>query len=321
MTSPDRLPVYFDIDTGVDDALALAYLLASPEADILGIGTVSGNIDAEQAAVNTMNLLGLASRTEIPVAIGAHDPIAGSYNGGAPHVHGNNGIGDIEIPDAGLSAVEETAAEMMIRLSHERSGELVIIAVGPLTNLGVALEQDPTLPSRVKEVVVMGGAAKVPGNLSPVGEANIYNDPEAAAAVVDADWDVVLVPLDITLEHVVEESDRIALLQSPSELNQALGKIMEHYYSFYVAEYGRPSSALHDPLAVALALGTIKATLAPAVHTVVDATHGPGRGQTICDLRGQRLGPVDQDGARTRVVLETDRPLAGHMMERLLLNK
>ncbi|WP_431278979.1 nucleoside hydrolase [Leifsonia poae] len=315
-TSPR--PVYFDCDTGIDDSVALAYLLASPEIEVVGIGTVSGNVSSAQAAENTLRLLALAGREDIPVAIGAHDPLAGSFDGGAPHVHGVNGIGNIDLPPAVAVPLAEDAARLLVRLAHEHAGRLSVITVGPVTNIALALRLDPDLPSRVADVTTMGGAALVPGNVSPVAEANIWNDPEAAAELLKADWPVTLVPLDVTLENVLEEEDRRALLDADAPLARAVGEMLDFYFDFYVDLYGRRSSALHDPLAAAIAVGGVRATVAPAVGVVVDTSNGPGRGQTICDLRGQRLGPVDQPGAHVRVVLGTDRPLAEHLVERML---
>lgn len=307
-------PVYLDCDTGVDDALALAYLLKSPAADLVGVGTVPGNTSAEQGARNTINLLALAGRADIPVAVGATRWLTRDFNGGVPEIHGENGIGNVELPHANVQPVDETAAELLIRLSHDYAGELVIVTIGPLTNISLALQQDPSLVDRVSSVTVMGGAALVPGNVSAVAEANIGNDPEAAQQVVSANWDVTLVPLDVTLENTLEESDRQQLLACSDPLVSTVGEILNFYFDFYIALYGRRSCALHDPLAAAIAVGGVHPTNAPAVPVTVDSTDGPGRGQTICDLRGQRLGPIDQPGARTRVVLSTDQPLAPHLI-------
>ncbi len=311
-------PVYFDCDTGIDDALALAYLMASPEIQLVGIGTVSGNINARQAAVNTLGLLAMGCMHDVAVAVGAMDPLARPFSGGVPHIHGYNGVGDIELPHTDKQPEAESAHEMLVRLANEYPGELEVIAIGPLTNLALALELDPTVTDKVREVTIMGGAALAPGNLSPSAEANIWNDPEAASATMDAPWQVVLVPLDVTLENVFEESDLQALAASPSALNQALAQTLDLYYGFYVGEYGRRCSGVHDPLAAAIAVGQVKATRAPNIPVVVDASDGPGRGQTICDLRGQRNGPVDHEGAHVRVVLETDQPLGPLLLERLL---
>lgn len=311
-------PVYFDCDTGIDDALALCYLMASPEIDLVGIGTVCGNIGADQGARNTLDLLALGDRSDVPVAVGARNPLTGEFSGGVPHIHGANGVGNITLPRAEREPEAESAAEMLIRLTHQYPGELDVVAVGPLTNLALALSLDPTIAQRVRTVTIMGGAALVPGNLSPVGEANIWNDPEAAQATLQAPWQVVLVPLDVTLENYMSEEQRLQLANSPSLLNRTLADILELYFEFYVAEYGERCCALHDPLACALAVGQVKATRAPAVHVVVDDGYGPGRGQTICDLRGQRQGPVDQPGAHVRVVLDTDLPLGELLTQRLL---
>ncbi|WP_029149613.1 nucleoside hydrolase [Microbacterium indicum] len=314
MSLPAR-PTYLDCDTGIDDSLALAYLLATPAARLVGIGTVSGNTDATQAARNTLDLCGLAGRDDIPVAIGRTDFLARPYDGGAPHVHGANGIGDVELPRSEGPVDARSAAQLLIDLSREHAGELRIVAIGPLTNLAVALEADPTLPERVADITIMGGAALVPGNISPVAEANIGNDPEAAARVIAADWDVTLVPLDVTMANPFEESHRAELLASDSPIARAVGEALDFYFDFYVPEYGRRMSALHDPLAAAISTGGVIPSLAPRVPVSVDATDGPGRGQTIADLRGQRVAPRDHDGVRTRVVLEAEGDVARHLVD------
>ena len=136
-------PFYLDCDTGIDDALALAYLLASPHADVQGIGAVSGNVSAAVGARNTLNLLELAGHAHIPVALGAHDPLAGSFGGGAPWVHGANGIGEVELSTAAAGLAPETAAEMLVRLERGVSDDagaaevsVLVAAVEPLPVAG-----------------------------------------------------------------------------------------------------------------------------------------------------------------------------------------
>jgi len=314
-----RIPVYFDCDTGIDDSLALAYLLASPEIDLVGIGTVSGNVHVHQAARNTLDLLHLAGRPDVPVAVGAEDFLDRAFDGGVPHIHGANGVGNVVLPASGAAPAQERASAMLLRLSHDYAGRLHVLTVGPLTNIAEALSIDPTLPERISHITIMGGAALVPGNVSPVAEANIWNDAEASKHVLAAHWPLTLVPLDVTLENTLNEQHRAMLLGSTSPFAVYLGQILDLYFDFYVGLYGVRSCALHDPLAAAIAVGAIRPTNAPAVPIEVDAGTGPGRGQTICDLRQQRLGPVDHPGVATRVVLATDRPLGDHLIEKIMV--
>ena len=314
----DRMPVYLDCDTGVDDSVALAYLLASPAVDLVGVGTVSGNTTAAQAARNTLDLLALAGRTDIPVALGAHDHIDHPYGGGAAWVHGENGVGDVDLPRADTALDERSAAQLLIDLSHTHAGRLRVVTIGPMTNIAHALEADPTLPERVVSVVAMGGTALAPGNITPVAEANVYNDPQGAAALLGADWDVTLVPLDVTMEHVLTEEHRAMLLASERPFTRAIGEILDHYFDFYLPTYGMRASALHDPLAAVLAAGGLTADLAPLVPIVVATSWGPARGQTIVDLRGQRMAARDHDGVRTRFVRRVDTPVADHLVSTIL---
>jgi purine nucleosidase len=317
-------PYYLDCDTGIDDALAIAYLLAaaadeSRNIEIVGIGSVSGNVSASVGAHNTLDLVSLAGHSGFPVAVGAHDPQAGSFRGGAPHVHGANGVGDVVVAKSAASVSEETAAELIVRLAREHAGELRVIAIGPLTNIAEALRLDPELPSLVKELTLMGGAALVPGNITAVAEANIANDAHAAAEVFAADWFITMVPLDVTMVNVFEEHHRQALVTSGRPVAEAVGHMLDYYFEFYVGVYGHRASALHDPLAVAIALGDVALESAPVVRVVVDDSDGPAHGQTICDLRGIYRGFPEQSGAHTRVVLNLENDFAPLLLERLLL--
>jgi purine nucleosidase len=313
-----RQPFYLDCDTGIDDAMALAYLLASEKVDLLGVGSVSGNISAAGGARNTLDLLALAGREDVPVAVGAHDFQANAFHGGAPHVHGGNGIGEVVLATSGTAVIAESAPELMIRLAKENPGTLHIVAIGPLTNLAAALRLEPGLPALVKEVTIMGGAAMVPGNITRVAEANIHNDPEAAAEVLAADWFITMVPLDATMESTMEVPDRDTLLASDRPVARAIGEMLDIYFDFYVQFFGRRMCALHDPLAAAIAVGDLRLSSAPVVHVEVDTTSGPGRGQTIAELRGRFLGHPEQQGAHTRVVLSVAEPFTPKLISAIL---
>ncbi|HEY5222062.1 MAG TPA: nucleoside hydrolase [Microbacteriaceae bacterium] len=310
-------PLYFDCDTGIDDALALAYLLASPEVDVVGIGSVSGNVSAAAAARNTLDLLALAGRSDAPVAVGAHDPVGGLFDGGSPQVHGANGLGGVRLPRSPQEPIAHDAAQLLIDLSKAHSGQLDVLAVGPLTNLAIALKRDVALAGRVRTVVVMGGAALVAGNATAVAEANIWHDPEAAHLVFEADWDIVLVPLDATMGHVLREEHRAVLAASAAPFLQSVAASLDAYFDYYVSVFGERCAAMHDPLAAAIAVGAVTPVRAPAIRVVVDDSAGPGRGQTICDLRMLRISPRGVPGVRTRVVLAAEPDLAPELMERL----
>lgn len=308
-------PWYFDCDTGIDDALTLGFLVAEG-ADLKGIGSVSGNLSAAGGARNTLDLMALMGRPDVPVAVGAHDPIDDVFHGVADFVHGANGIGGLELPHVG-EPVAESAAAMLVRLAHEHPHALRVLAVGPLTNLALALQLDPELPSLVADVVIMGGAARVPGNVSAVAEANIWNDPIAAQAVFAAEWPVTMVGLDVTMEARFEETHRAALAAGGAS-GRALAAMLGVYFQYYTPVLGRPSCALHDPLAAAIALGTVVPTLAPVVPVEVDTTGGPGHGQTLVDLRSRFIGYPPQPGVRHTVALEVPEGFGDALLEALL---
>ncbi len=311
-----KIPLLIDTDPGVDDALAVLMAFNDPRHEVVGLTVAAGNVGLDHTVANALRLVELGG-ADVPVFPGCPTPLVHPAMDAA-NVHGADGFGDAGLPPSDDHPASEDAAELLLRLSHEHAGQLHVVAVGPLTNLALALRADPTLPARIREVTIMGGAALHPGNVTPVAEANIAVDPEAAAAVLAADWDLTLVPLDVTMENLLEESGRAALLEAGTDLAPWLGSILDLYFAFHEGTFGRRCSALHDPLAAAIAVGGVSATVAPRVHVAVDDTQGPGRGQTLCDLRGLYTGHPDQPGARCRVVLETDRPLAPHLLERLL---
>ncbi|MFI5937991.1 nucleoside hydrolase [Actinoplanes sp. NPDC051494] len=276
--------VYLDCDTGVDDAVALALLLHSPGVQLLGIGTVSGNTGAEQAARNTLDLLDLAGHPGVPVAAGARHPLTGTYGSGASSVHGGNGIGGVVLPRAAAGPIPTDAADLLLAIARARPGELRVLATGPLTNLAIALRREPRLPHLVRDVTVMGGAVRVPGNITPHAEANIANDPEAAAEVLAAAWPLTLVPLDVTLQHrlTVEDQDRLRRHGTP--LSTALAATLTGYFDWYEASSGRREVPMHDALAAGVLTGALTPADAPMLALTVDL--GADRGRLIEDPAG-----------------------------------
>jgi len=318
MTSTKKKTLLVDCDTGVDDAVALLYLLSDPSVEVCGITTVFGNISAATAARNCLTVLDVVGRTgEIPVAVGSELTLTGEEPVLAPHVHGGNGLGGVDLGPPRGDVVGMSAAELIVETARRRPGEVHLLATAPLTNLAVALHIEPDLPRLVDGVTIMGGAAMAPGNITPAAEANVWHDPEAAQAVLSASWKTVLVPLDATMGEVMTEEQRLELARSRSPVARFAASVLDFYFEFYTAVYGRKSCACHDVLAAAIAVGDVVPARVMTVPVAVETGRGPARGATICDVRGQYKGEHAQPGANCTVVLGTGGDLSGDVVRRL----
>ena len=194
----EKIPLLIDTDPGVDDALALLMAFDSEAHDVVGLAIAAGNVGLEHTVRNALKLCEVAGREDVPVYAGCADPLLHPA-ADAAYVHGRDGFGDIGYAPAPRAAETEHAALAILRLSHEHAGELLLVALGPLTNIALALKLDPTLPQRIKRFVVMGGAVSAHGNITAAAEFNIAFDPEAAHIVFQgfphidlADWEAVI---------------------------------------------------------------------------------------------------------------------------------
>lgn len=249
-----------DADTGIDDALAILFALRSPLIQLEGITTCFGNIATEQSAENTLRLLAVANPGyEVPVAIGAHKPLVRPQKDYATNVHGDNGIGNIELPPSRQVPVSERGPEFLVRMVNENPGELTLVTMGRLTNLALALELDPQLGKKLKQIVVMGGSVFAPGNVTPVAEANLWGDPEAADRVLTAGMPLTLVGLDVTLQTRITRQhlqimERLAP-ESARPVVDFMKQSLEYYFNFYHRVNLLVDAApMHDPLAVLVAV-------------------------------------------------------------------
>ncbi len=320
MTASLRTPVLVDCDTGIDDAMALLYLLACPTVEIVAITSVFGNNTAARCAHNTLRVLDLAGQTHIPVAVGAEAPLVGDVGYLATHVHGADGLGDAGLPDhVSCAPVGLTATQLISRTARAHSGRLRILALGPLTNLANALLADADLVGLVADVVIMGGAADAPGNQTAAAEANIVHDPEAADVVLRASWATTLVPLDVTMNEVVTEQHVAQLVAARTPVAAFVAAITEFYFDHYgVESYGVRSSPCHDAVAAAVLTGDVVPSVFPMIDVVVDCTAGPGRGATICDTRGRYRQFSGGSTGNCRVALHTDGSFADLLVARLV---
>lgn len=298
MTNKYRL--LLDVDTGIDDALAILYALLSPEIKVEGITTGFGNTDVDQATENTLRVIQVANcGYEVPVAKGAAGPLKRVFPGGVPHIHGNNGIGDAILPATDQLPVDETAAQFIVRKVNENPGELTLVTVGRLTNLALALQLDPSIATKFKKVVVMGGTVFNPGNITPVSEANLYGDPEAAAYVFESETPLTMVGLDVTHQtrltkaHMAYLSREVA--QNKREVLSFLEAALERYFDFYAVSNGFDGEcSMHDPLAVIVAINPSLVKI-ETLNAVVDCGTGYTAGMIITDRRVNSIvgRPVD----------------------------
>ncbi|NYE19378.1 nucleoside hydrolase [Microbacterium immunditiarum] len=310
---PGPTPVFVDCDTGIDDALALAYLLAEPTVEVVGVGTVFGNTSVELATGNTLGLLELAGRDDIPVAMGAPAPLGEDFEGGARAVHGSDGVGGVGLAPHRLRAAEVGASDLLADLAATHPGRLRVLALGPLTNLARFVHAHPDRVGDIADVTVMGGAFDRNGNVSRVAEANIHNDPRAAAIVFDAPWPVSVVPLDITMRHVLTEREHAELAAIPGALPAVLGRMLHTYLDYYedAVFEGERQCALHDPLAAVVAASGARIMRVDEPAGIDVATDGDW-GRT-----SRRPGTAAEAVARRRIVLDVDRDAAAVLLEAL----
>lgn len=276
--------IILDLDTGIDDALALAYTLGSPELDLIGVTATYGNVLVETGVRNDLALLELFGRSDVPVFAG--EPHALAKDGFevleiSAFIHGKNGIGEAEVAEP-VGVVQELSAVDFLIESVERYGdELIIVPTGAMTNIAAAMKKSETF-ARDAQIVFMGGALTVPGNVSQWAEANVNQDPEAADIMVRNAGDITMVGLDVTLQTLLTYAETATW----RALGTPAGNFLADATDYYIKAYDTTAPhlggcGLHDPLAVGVAIDPSLVTLLP-INLKVD-TEGPTRGRTIGD--------------------------------------
>lgn len=275
-----------DLDTGVDDALAIAYALADPEVDLIGIVSSYGNNLLDVCAENSLKLLELLGHTDIPVFKGLpHSCTTDHFDvmQVSKDIHGDNGIGDVELPAPSRALEEQSGVDFYIEAAHKYGKDLIIIPTGPMTNLAAALKKDPEIADLIGNVTFMGGALTVEGNVTPVAEANINQDPKAADEVMKSNLPLTMVGLDVTLRTLLTKNET----KQWRELGTASGKAFADITDFYIDAYynldiDKRGCALHDPLAVGVGIDPSFVSNISLFMKVV-YQEGPYYGRTIGD--------------------------------------
>jgi purine nucleosidase len=308
-------PVFADVDTGVDDAMALVYLFGSSDAELVGIASTAGNVPVQQVCANNLGLLELCRVDGVPVSKGAEQPVS-SLLRTAEDTHGPQGLGYATLPSTDRQLTSHDAAQAWITAAHAHPGELIGVATGPLTNLALALRREPALPTLLRRLVIMGGAFEYRGNTTPVAEWNISVDPEAAREVFSvwsAAWGLnapqhlpIVLGLNLTeniamtpalLGRLAAEAnsasapmsvldERGTLSAAANPLVRVLEDAMRFYFEFHFDQNEGYLAHLHDPLAAGVALDPGLVTMRPATVDV-ELTGTLTRGMTIADWSGR----------------------------------
>lgn len=298
----DRIPLLIDTDPGVDDALAILMAFDDTAHNVVGLTIAAGNVGLAHTLRNALKLCEVAGRDDVPVFPGCAAPLLHAAPDAA-YVHGQDGFGDTGYAACPRSAETEHAALAILRLSHAHAGRLLLVALGPLTNLALALKLDPSLPERVGRLVVMGGAVTGHGNITAAAEFNVYFDPEAARIVFDAFPRFDLCDWEATVRHGLAHADVEQWLQAGSARGRFYEGISRQTRRWSAERRGeRWHSA--DGLAMAFALepeGAVRLVEAPVDVELAGAL---ARGATLVDWNRQAGRPdnarilLDYDQAR-----------------------
>ena len=310
-------PIILDTDGGVDDAMAIIMALNAPHLDLKAITVLAGNIDVDQACYNVLQVLSIAQPESPPiVAAGCRQPLVRPpFN--AAGIHGADGLGELErfkeangaarYPKLAAKPSEKDAIELLLEAAQTYGESLTIVTLGPLTNIATAIQRDAETMQRVGQIVSMGGAVTVPGNISAAAEFNFFVDPDAAQIVMESGIPIVLVGLDVAMmaplpRQVVEEN----LQRHPGQVAQFIADCTEIYMAFYRDNEGFYGCYVHDPLAIGI---MIDRTLAKTerLHVVVETEGRFTTGMSLADQRDRRDEQSNPPNVEVCLDVDTDR--------------
>ena len=290
--------IIIDADPGNDDAVALLLALASPELETLGITTVAGNVPQALTSRNARAIVELAGRPEVAVFAGAGKPLVRAPVS-AEHVHGQSGLGGVSLAEPTRPLADENAVDFIIRtLRDQPAGSVTLCALGPLTNLALALMQAPKIAARLREIVLMGGSCFAGGNVTPCAEFNVYADPHAAQVVFRSGAPITMLPLDVT-HQVVSTRDRIAAIERlGNRAGQTVAQLLAFAATTGIENYDGEGAPLHDPCVIAYLL---RPALFAGRHINVEIETGSAltMGMSVADWWGVSGRPANATFLRT----------------------
>jgi purine nucleosidase len=277
--------IIIDTDPGIDDAMAILCAMRSPEVEIVGLTTVFGNTTIDHTTRNALRLVELEGNSHIPVAKGCSQSLLSKSKLGT-FVHGMDGFGDASLPLPKGKPLQTNAVEFIIRTILDNPGEITLVPIGPLTNIALAARLEPRIIPQVKEVIVMAGAVDVPGNISPVAEANVYNDPHAAWIVYNTPWRLTMIGLDVINPVVMTNAYLEEIYRAQNPATRLIQAILP-YYQKYEASFFGMDYGIGSPDTIAIAY-----VLKPELFQTEDIpilvlTEGACMGQTVPDRHRQ----------------------------------
>jgi inosine-uridine nucleoside N-ribohydrolase len=300
-------PIILDCDPGHDDAIALLLALASPEIELVGVTTVSGNQTLDKTTANALRVLELAGRTDIPVHAGADRPFVRERDVAA-HVHGESGLDGPDLPPPSTHAQDQHAVDYLAEQIRGRNGKITLVATGPMTNIGLLFAMYPD--ARPERIVLMGGSVGE-GNRTPAAEFNIWADPEAAQRLFVEALDTTMIGLDVTHRALITDA-HTEQMRGAGKVGTMVAELMDFYARFHKARYpDLAGSPMHDPVCIAHLIDPTLVEVRDA-FIEVDCSSGPSRGRTNVDWRDRehfgapnaKVG-LDIDGdAFARMVVE-----------------
>jgi purine nucleosidase len=294
--------IIIDTDPGQDDAVAILLALASPELEVLGLTAVAGNVPLALTARNARVVCELAGRTDVPVFAGCDRPMARDLVT-AEHVHGKTGLDGADLPDPKMPLAEGHAVDFIVEtLRREPPGTVTLCPLGPLTNIGTALEKAPDIASRIERIVLMGGAYFEVGNITPAAEFNIYVDPEAARVVFGCGAPITVLPLDVTHKALTTRARNDAF-RAAGRVGEVVAGWTGFFERFDMEKYGSEGAPLHDPCTIAWLLRP-ELFSGREINVEIEVDSPLTRGMTVADWwrvtdrapNALFLGDVDADG-------------------------
>jgi pyrimidine-specific ribonucleoside hydrolase len=305
-------PLIIDTDPGIDDALALMLAFASPELDVRAVTTVGGNTGLAHTTENALRLLHLLGRNDVPVGAGADVPLVRRDSAPDPTTHGEDGFGGVVLPQAPRGADERSAVQIMVDVIESSQTPITLIALGPLTNVAVLIAAFPRTAAKLERIVLMGGGARVIGNMTPAAEFNIWYDPDAASRVFGSDIPVTMVGLDVTHQAVTAPEDWDGLLGG-GKVSEAVLAMVKFYTAYHLKVSGSSSTAQHDSLAVAAVIDP-SIVKTHSLYVDVECSGTLTRGMTVVDVDG-----ISRLPANANVALEVDSAAFNRLLiERLI---